>query len=174
MCSNDLEKLPLLFEVFPDFPSIRVMQITDKEPQVVIKVATFLKEKGYGFDVMATDASFLQVLKESIQNPSEYLEIRSLDYDSTKYNYHGKNYDSVFVNVDFEKIKDERYFFERIYATMKNAAGLIVLIPKHSPILEGLVERLEGYNFVAVNPIDLLDEYQVVYAKKMHGWDGAR
>lgn len=174
MKKEDIEKLPLIFEIFPDFPSIRVMQVTDQHVDVVQKFAEFFKENEYEFDVMASSLAFQNSLEDSLTNPSQYLVIKPLEYSNTHYNYKGRHYDTVVVDVDFSKIHDERYFFERIYAVMKNAAGMIVLIPKQSTILEGMIERLEDYNFVAVNPIDIFDEYQIIYAKKMHGWDGAR
>ena len=174
MKKDDIEKLPMLFEIFPNFPSIRVMHITDQHSDVVKKLASFFKENEYEFDVMVSDAAFQKSVEEALNEPSKYLTIRPLAYTDTQYNFKGRQYDTVVVDVDFDKILQERYFFERIYALMKNAAGILVLIPRQSTILEGIEERLEDYNFVAVNPIDLFDEYQVIYAKKMHGWDGAR
>lgn len=171
---TDLEKLPALFEIFPNFPSIRVMQITNRHLNVVERLAQFFKENDYEFDVMVSNETFKQSIEDTLKDPSQYLCIRPLAYDDARYNYKGRQYDTVVVDVDFDEIVDERYFFERIYALMKNAAGMIVLIPKQSPILVGVTERLESYNFVALNLIDIFEEYQIIYAKKMHGWGGAR
>ena len=53
---------------------------------------------------------------------------------------------------------------------MKNAGVVAILIPKNEPLLDVIDKKLEESFFVAINHIDIFDDYDVVTAKKMHGW----
>ncbi len=53
---------------------------------------------------------------------------------------------------------------------MKNAAILTLVVERGAPLLEHIDKDLEECYFVAINHIDIFDDYDVVTAKKMHGW----
>jgi hypothetical protein len=90
------------------------------------------------------------------------------------------NFDSYSVgdfNVDprsFEYVVIYNIFdielIELSYHSLENSGDLIILLPKGKFDLWNLKEQIEKRSFVAVNDIELLDEYDVITAKKMHMW----
>ena len=56
------------------------------------------------------------------------------------------------------------------YTTLANAADVIIMEKKGIMDVEATKELLEKFEFRAPNAIDLLDEYELVMAKKMHMW----
>lgn len=59
---------------------------------------------------------------------------------------------------------------ELAYHTLENSGDLIILLKKDSYDLWDLKERLSKRSFVAINDIELLENYDVLTAKKMHMW----
>jgi predicted nicotinamide N-methyase len=56
------------------------------------------------------------------------------------------------------------------YTTLANTAEIIIMQEKGTMDIEAIKEMLEKYEFRAANYIDVLPEYDLVMAKKMHMW----
>jgi len=65
---------------------------------------------------------------------------------------------------------DTETILKKFFRIMKNAGVVAILIPKDAPLRDLIDQRLEASYFVAINHIDIFDDYDVVTAKKMHGW----
>jgi len=56
------------------------------------------------------------------------------------------------------------------YSTLANAADIIIMQEKGSMNIESTLNTLESFEFRSQNYIDLLDEFDLVMAKKLHMW----
>lgn len=56
------------------------------------------------------------------------------------------------------------------YTTLANTAHIIIMQEKGTMDIEAMKILLEEYEFRAPNAIDVLPEYDLVMAKKMHMW----
>ncbi|MBU0719816.1 hypothetical protein KJ877_00595 [bacterium] len=56
------------------------------------------------------------------------------------------------------------------YTTLANAAEIIIMQEKGTMDVEAILQELERFEFRAPNYIDVLPEYDLVIAKKMHMW----
>ncbi|MEO1938099.1 MAG: hypothetical protein ABGW85_05610 [Sulfurimonas sp.] len=56
------------------------------------------------------------------------------------------------------------------YTTLANTADIVIMEEKGKMNIEATKELLEEFEFRAPNYIDVLDEYDLVMAKKMHMW----
>jgi len=56
------------------------------------------------------------------------------------------------------------------YTTLANTADIVVMEEKGKMDIEATKALLESFEFRAPNYIDVLDEYDLVMAKKMHMW----
>ncbi len=56
------------------------------------------------------------------------------------------------------------------YTTLANTAEIVIMEEKGKMDIEETKELLEEFEFRAPNYIDVLDEYDLVMAKKMHMW----
>lgn len=149
-----------LTEIIPDFPMAHLMYLGDEDEEFIDFFKKYANQKGYQFDVK---------LFSNISDKYEKIDINSPRYHTNAYKY-----DTIFLNFE-TLLKDSlTHIFERVYAGLKNAGGLIVFLPIEDDFSFEIEYFLEDINFVAINPIDLSDKKKIVYAKKMHGWGGAR
>ena len=56
------------------------------------------------------------------------------------------------------------------YTTLANTADIVIMEERGKMDIEATKELLESFEFRAPNSIDVLDEYDLVMAKKMHMW----
>ena len=57
-----------------------------------------------------------------------------------------------------------------MYKALENSANIIILEKKTNSNLEEIKELLDKCSFVAINNIELFEEYNLITAKKMHMW----
>jgi len=157
------EPIRKLLEIIPPYPGIRIFHISDREVLLSEEISDFCEERACEYDLMVPDPQFLQRVK------SEGIEAEAFDLKKQRYNKHAKLYDYVFVTLDLSKITDWPLFLKKIYMIMKNAAKLLLFLPKDAS-LEQYEALLEAGNFVAINPIDICNDYRLLSAQKMHGW----
>jgi Icc-related predicted phosphoesterase len=107
-------------------------------------------------------------LKEYTDSIKATLHVNEFEFEQKNYTKHAVQYDFVFICADINKQNDILEIANKIYRVLKNAGHTFVLSKKETTYT--LSEIFEESNFVAVNTISLDDEYDVISAKKMHGW----
>ncbi len=78
--------------------------------------------------------------------------------------------DIVIFKDIFHLHKNKKLLLKTAYTTLANSANIIIMDKKGSFDVEELKELLEEYEFRSANLIDVLPEYDLVMAKKMHMW----
>ncbi len=158
-----IEHIRTLLSIVPAYPGVGIYHISDHEPLLSLELTRFCEERGYSYDLMVPDMNFLEVLRE------EGIAAEAFDLRRPRYNRHAKLYDFLFVTLDPLRIEAWPLFLKKLYMIMKNGAKLLLFLPLQEPA-ERYEALLEAGNFVAINPIDLFDDYQLLSAQKMHGW----
>ena len=133
-----------LFSLIPNHPGIFISIIEDESFDCVDKL------KEYSDSIKAT------------------LHVNAFNFEQKSYTRHAVQYDFLFICTDIDKRNDILEIANKIYRVLKNAGHAFVLSKKESTCR--LSEIFEESNFVALNTISLDDEYDVISAKKMHGW----
>lgn len=142
----------LLFDVIWDYPNSKIIQITDGEIDLKNELEAFCKEKNFSFTNNEATSEFLS---------------------GHKYYSGSAQNDYIFLCLDLFKLENAVYVLERCYASIKNSGGFLLIYPKNDNYYE-CENMLQNANFVAISQIELDDEVEVIYAKKMHGWGGSR
>ncbi len=57
-----------------------------------------------------------------------------------------------------------------MYKALENSANIIILEKRSNKNLDEIKELLDKTSFVAINHIDLFEEYNLITAKKLHMW----
>lgn len=140
-------------QIMPDFPMTHTLFLGKYDEDIVSFIQNFTDKNGWVFDTLAGEA---------------------FDIKAPKYREKTYQYDTVILNADDSFLQDKIYLFEHVYDALKNAGGLILIIPKLSKLSSQAEEILEKCNFVAINPMDIDVKKDIFYAKKMHGWGGFR
>lgn len=152
MYENFHKKVNLLFDIIWEHPNSKILQITDGKIDLQEKLSKFTEEKSFIFESKFANDEFLKTHKY---------------YSGSSQN------DYVFLCLDIFEFLDKEYILERCYASLKNSGGLLLIFSKNESYYE-YENLLENSNFVAISQIEIDDEVEVIYAKKMHGWGGAR
>ena len=145
-----------VYELIPHYPGVFIALIEDKNHNEADSLNEFCK---------SIDAS-LHVKNLSQKQYDKSLHVDEFKFEQNRYNNHAVVYDFVFVCAD--EIKDMSQVANKIYRILKNA-GHVFLLCKNE-LTANISEVLENSNFVAVNTISLNGEYDIISAKKMHGW----
>ena len=107
-------------------------------------------------------------LKEYADSIKATLHVNEFEFEQKRYNKHAIQYDFVFICAKIEHRSDILEIANKTYRVLKNAGHVFILSPKEST--RKLSQFFEDSNFVAINPIPLNSEYDIISAKKMHGW----
>ncbi len=78
--------------------------------------------------------------------------------------------DIVVFKDAFYQHENQKSVLKIAYATLANTAEIIIMEKRGILDIEALKETLEIFEFRAANDIDVLPEYDLVMAKKMHMW----
>jgi len=133
-----------IFTLIPNHPGIYISMIEDENFDCVDK------------------------LKEYAKSIKAILHVNEFNFEEKRYTKHAVQYDFLFICADIYKRNDILEIANKTYRVLKNAGHVFVLSKKESTCR--LSNVFENSNFVAINTISLNDEYDVISAKKMHGW----
>jgi len=155
-----MKNFELLFDVIPNYPGLNISIISEKQDSCVKKLIEFCLEKEANLYIKTT--SELNIEK------NENTNVEKFSFKQSRYNKKSLQYDFMFLCIDISDRDDIDEIFKKIYRVMKNAANLFVLCKKEKS--QEMMELLEETNYVAINTIELNSDYEIVCAKKMHGW----
>ena len=81
-----------------------------------------------------------------------------------------RNHDIVIFKDIFHLHANQKMILKIAYTTLANTADIIIMQKKGTMDIEAMKEMLDEFEFRAANEIDVLPEYDLVMAKKMHMW----
>jgi len=145
-----------IFEVIPHYPGVYIAILEDKN----FCEAPILYE--FSQEINAC----LHVKSLTPEKYDASLEAELFEFTQKRYNNHATQYDFVFVCAN--DVNNILEVANKIYRIVKNAGHLFFLCKKELSVEYS--EVFENSNFVALNTIPLDDTYDIVAAKKMHGW----
>ena len=70
----------------------------------------------------------------------------------------------------FHQHENQKGILKIAYATLANAAEIIIMQKRGTMDIEATLNILEEFEFRSQNYIDVLPEYDLVMAKKLHMW----
>jgi len=162
-----------LLEIIPNHPAMRIMQVADinqnisNENIIIDKIFEFVKKKEYDFHLNLISPNDKYQDKYSIPKVSS---VRFLDLNRASFMLQARLYDFVYISADIEDIND---FTKKIYKVIKGSGIIIIFIDKSKKDkLQEWYQILEDNFFVAINTIDISNDFEILSAKKMHGWGG--
>ena len=170
---NQLEegRVEQLLGIINLYPAIRVMHFTDGDDLLSQKIYELCREHEYEYQLNTMDEISYENLRR-VYGDMPYVKVKQINPKQPRYATQAKLYDYLFVN---SKISDESRgeFVQRCYGAIKNA-GLIVIFISKDDLQEYYIwsDLLTDNNFVAINKLDTFSHYDIVIAKKMHGWGG--
>ncbi len=153
--------------ISPHYPNQQIMHLSDGSCDLHRTLFELTNTRGFDYDLrlIAWEPDDLDTAAH------DACSVETLDLARRQYNKHAKKYDNIFVTLRSETLQpDLQNTLRKFYRILKNAGVLVMLVEKDSPLLRSIDEELEKSYYSAVGHIDIFDDYEVITAKKLHGW----
>jgi len=155
-----LKNFELLFEVIPNYPGLNISIINESYDSCVDKLVDFC---------IGIEANlYIKTLNELNIKVEKNIYVENFSFEQARYNKKSLQYDFMFLCAQNQSTLDLSEVFKKCYRVIKNAANLFILCKKKK--CQDMMELLEETNYVAISTIELNADYEIVCAKKMHGW----
>jgi len=171
---NDKTLADIVNIILP-YPATRVMHISDGEAKFEdeIKLTQRLFEHtqrcDYDFQLNLLRSDKLEEYKSRFSSP--HSSVRLLHPQQPRYGMQGKFYDYLYVTADIEDALLGE-FIQKVYTVIKSGGIIIAFTDKNLETYERWFHLLQDSYFVAINPIDISEDFHIITARKMHGWGG--
>ena len=110
----------------------------------------------------------IEDIASSLEGKVEYKEF--IDENSARLRTSAREYEYIILSDILLYCPNKDKILKLMYRALENSANLIILEKKTNENLEEIKELLDKTSFVAINNIELFEEYNLITAKKMHMW----
>ena len=155
--------LKQFLELFNPDPGNRFLQVMDKADETTIALKNILDPVSGELHLVCYDT----------QENSPLLDIKQIQYIQnldTPFRALPREHNIVIFKDIFHLHKNQDILLKIAYTTLANNADIIIMQERGTMNIEALKEKLEKFEFRSANYIDVLPQYDLVMAKKMHMW----
>ena len=103
--------------------------------------------------------------KEGNLDYSEFTDEKSLRLGGK-----ARDYEYIILGDIFDSCENKMQLLKMYYRALENSANIIILAKKSHNSTEEIKSLLDKSHFLAINDIDLFDDYIIITAKKYHMW----
>lgn len=96
--------------------------------------------------------------------------IKFIDENSARLKASSREFEYIILSDTLSYCPNKDKILKLMYRALENSANIIILEKKSNNNLEEIKILLDETSFVAINNIDLFEEYYLITAKKMHMW----
>lgn len=163
-----------LLSIIPNHPATRIMHISDGGDEVLCeRFKNFVMEHDYDYLLNIANETFYTQMRDQFEDVSS-CNIKKINLQQRVYAPMAKLYDFVFVTATLPE-SVQNTFIQKIHLHIKSSGNIILFLPKNErTLLRRYYEDLEEHLYVAMNTIDIFENYEILIARKMHGWGGEK
>ena len=92
------------------------------------------------------------------------------DESSARLRATARDYEYIILSDILSHCQNKDKIIKLMYKALENSANIIILEKISHNNVDEIKELLDKASFVAINHIDLFDEYVIITAKKLHMW----
>jgi hypothetical protein len=158
-------QLNQFLELFNPLPGNHYLQVTTQPDETTLALQKLIDEVDgefrlaiYAQDEFTLDSGLSKTKTQFVKKFNT--PFRALPRDN----------DIVIFKDILSKHTNPKLLLKIAYTTLANTADIIIMEKKGTMDIEATKELLEAFEFRAANAIDVVDEYDLVMAKKMHMW----
>lgn len=141
------KQLNLFKELFQPFPNISVLHIN--------KEVDFIN-------------STIEDVVKSLDGNLEYKNF--IDEKSARIRATAREYEYIILSDILSYCPNKDRVLKLMYKALENSANIIILEKKINNNMDEVKQLLDESSFVAINHIELFDDYNLITAKKLHMW----
>jgi len=161
-----LSDLSQFLELFNPLPGNHYIQVTTSMDETTEALYKLLKEKNGEFRIAYYCDEEMPEITENYPDA----KIQHVKKFGFAYRALPRDNDMVIYKDIFYKHEKQDLLLKTAYTTLANTAEIIIMEKKGIMDIPSLIERLGEAEYRAANYIDVLPEYDLVMAKKMHMW----
>ncbi len=115
---------------------------------------------------------FLNPVIEEVANSLEgnINYIKFVDENSAKLRATAREFEYIILSDILFHCPNRDKVIKVMYKALENSANIVILEKKSNDNLEEIKTLLDKTSFVAINNIDLFEDYHLITAKKLHMW----
>lgn len=141
------KELSLFKELFQEFANISILHINNE--------LEFIKPT-------------IKEVVDSLDGNLEYINF--VDEKSARIRATAREYEYIILSDILSFCPNRDKILKLMYKALENSANIIILEKKSNNNLDEVKQLLDKSNFVAINNIDLFEDYNLITAKKLHMW----
>jgi hypothetical protein len=158
--------LKQFLELFNPYPGNSYLQITDSVDATTDALYKLIKSVDGVFNLV--------IYSEQKQDLSDRYPDANIQYIPTlkqPFRALPRTNDIVIFKDIFHKHENKEAILKIAYTTLANAAEIIIMEKKGVMDIQAMLAMLEKFEFRSQNDIDILPQYDLVMAKKLHMWN---
>ncbi len=160
-----MQNLDQFLELFNPLPGNHYLQVTTEVDETTDALVKVLEKVGGEF-------SLALYSEEEADLSTQYPDAKIQYIKNFKQPFRAipRDNDMVILKDIFHLHENQKMILKIAYTTLANTANIIIMQKKGTMDIEAMKNILEEFEFRAPNSIDLLPNYDLVIAKKMHMW----
>jgi hypothetical protein len=158
-------ELKQFLELFNPLPGNHYIQVTTEVDDTSIALQGLMEEVEGDFRLaLYADEEYMLPAELSVVKP------QFIKNFNTPFRALPRDNDMVILKDVFSKHSNPELLLRITYTTLANTADIIIMEKKGVLDVEATKALLEKFEFRAPNAIDVLEDYDLIKAKKMHMW----
>ena len=110
----------------------------------------------------------IEEISSSLEGNVKYINF--IDEKSARLRASAREYEYIILSDILFYCPNKDKILKLVYKALENSANIIIIEKKSNENLEELKILLDETSFVAINNIDLFEDYHLITAKKLHMW----
>jgi len=159
-----------LLQILAKKPGQRIVHFTDSNHTLTKHLQHFCQSIDTQYYLYCINDSCYDEVKP-IYSDASHMKTIKFNLRRPRYLIQGIEYDYLIATLDFNT-EDKREFLEKCYPIIRTGGNIIILIENSTASeRDEWSTLLEETYYLSVNIIDnIFDDYDVIVAKRMHGW----
>lgn len=161
-----MSDLKQFLELFNPLPGNHYIQVTTHADETTDALYELMQSRGGELRL----ALYTEDSIEDIQSRYPDVKIQQITNFVHPFRALPRDNDIVILKDIFHLHHNKEKLLKTAYTTLANTAEIVIMQKKGTMDVDALKEMLELHEYRVANAIDVLPEYDLVMAKKMHMW----
>lgn len=165
--SNEVEEL---LQVIQKKPAQRIVHFSHESHLLTPSLHQFCITQENDYYLYCTQDDFYDKMAKAYEN-APHMKIVKFNLRRPRYLIRGIEFDYLISTLDFD-IEDKTEFLQKCYPIIRTGGNIVIIIPNSTyPQRDEWRDILQEQYYVSVAIIDdIFKGYDVIVAKRMHGW----
>ena len=157
--------LKQFLDLFNPYPGNHYLEVTTHADEITKELYSFMEGVDGELSLVVYDENEIDIQDDFPNAKIQYVKNFKQPFRALP-----RTHDIAVFKDIFHLHENKKGILKIAYSTLANAAHIIIMQKKGTMDIEAMKEMLEEFEFRSSNEIDVLPEYDLVMAKKLHMW----